>query len=468
MTIWQPNLAGRHGPKYLQIAEAIGEDAAAGRLPSGTRLPPQRELAYLLGVSLQTVSRAYAEAMERGFLKGEVGRGTYVRDGSALTVELPSASLIRSESGPIDFSLNLPAPSPAAEALACSLAKLSGADDLASLLDYQVPGELAPGTARTTEAAIEILGRIGLAARGENIVLTCGAQHGLLVALMACTRPGDVLLTEALTYAPITAMAQRLGLKVVPLASDHETLCPDALDAACGRVAAEAFYCLPTLHTPTTATLDAERRAAVAAVARKHDLTLIEDDVFGFLPPKRPLPLACFAPERTLYVTSVSKSLAPGLRIGFLHAPRALTHAAQTAVSLSSWMPPPLMAEIASGWLEDGTAERLNAFQREEAAARQALARVRLPAELMRADPHGFHVWLTLPVRWNPEVFRMVAEARGVKLLAGAAFAVDPARTPNAVRLCLSHESSRARVEQGLAIVAELLQEESGGSALVL
>lgn len=468
MTIWQPTLAGRHGPKYLQIAEAIGEDAAAGRLPSGTRLPPQRELAYLLGVSLQTISRAYAEAMERGFLKGEVGRGTYVRDGSALTAELPSASLIRAESGPIDFSLNLPAPSPAAEALARSLAELSGANDLASLLDYQVPGDAAMGIARHREAAAQCLGRIGLAARAENIVLTSGAQHGLLVALMACTRPGDVLLTEALTYAPITAMAQRLGLKVVPLVSEQEMLCPDALAAACGRVAAKALYCLPTLHTPTTATLDAEHRAAIAAVARKHDVTLIEDDVFGFLPPKRPLPLACFAPERTFYVTSVSKSLAPGLRIGFLHAPAALTHAAQTAVGLSSWMPPPLMAEIASGWLEDGTAERLNAFQREEAVARQVLACARLPAELLQADPHGFHVWLALPARWNPEVFRMAAEARGVKLLPGAAFAVDPARRPNAVRLCLSHESSRSRVEQGLAIVAELLHEDSDRSALVL
>lgn len=468
MTIWLPSLAGRHGPKYLQIAEAIGEDAAAGRLPSGTRLPPQRQLAYVLGVSLQTVSRAYAEAMERGFLKGEVGRGTYVRDGNALTVELPSASLARSETGPIDFSLNLPAPSPAAEALARSLAELSNADDLAAFLDYQVAGDLTPGTARSKEAAAQCLGRIGLAARGEDIVLTSGAQHGLLVALMACTRPGDVLLTEALTYAPITAMAQRFGLKVVPLPSEQEILCPDALEAACRRVAARALYCLPTLHTPTTATLDPDRRAAVAAVARKHDLTLIEDDVFGFLPPKRPLPLACFAPERTLYVTSVSKSLAPGLRVGFLHAPTALTHAAQTAVGLSSWMPPPLMAEIAARWLQDGTAERLSAFQREEAAARQALVRAQLPAELLQADPYGFHVWLALPASWNPEVFRMAAEARGVKLLAGAAFAVDPAQSPNAVRLCLSHESSRARVEQGLTIVAELLREESDGSALVL
>ncbi len=468
MTIWQPTLAGRRGPKYLQIAEAIGEDAAAGRLPSGARLPPQRELAYLLGVSLQTVSRAYTEAMERGFLKGEVGRGTYVRAGNALTTELPSASLVRDEAGPIDFSLNLPAPSPAAEALARSLAELSGANDLAALLDYQVPGDAGDGNHRHREAAAQWLGRVGLEARGENIVLTSGAQHGLLVALMACTRPGDVLLTEALTYAPITAMAHRLGLKVVPLADEERGLCPNALEAVCHRAAAKVLYCLPTLHTPTTVTLDAERRAAIAAVARKHDLTLIEDDVFGLLPPKRPLPMACFAPERTLYITSVSKGLAPGLRIGFLHAPAALTHAAQTAVGLSSWMPPPLMAEVAARWIEDGTADRLNAFQRDEAAARQALARDVLPAECLTADPHGFHLWLTLPACWNPEVFRMAAEARGVKLLAGAAFAVDPAQRPNAVRLCLSHEGSRVRVKQGLGIVGELLDEEGDSSALVL
>ncbi len=468
MTIWCPSLAGRRGPKYLQIAEAIGEDAAAGTLPSGARLPPQRELAYLLGVSLQTVSRAYAEATERGFLKGEVGRGTYVRDGSAMTAELPSASLARPESGPIDFSLNLPAPSLAAEALAQSLAALSGTGDLASLLDYQVSGDAAGGSKRHKDAAAQWLGRVGLEARAEHLVLTSGAQHGLLVALMACTRPGDVLLTEPLTYAPITAMAQRLGLKVVPLASEQEMLCPDALEAACRRVSAKALYCLPTLHTPTTQTLDAERRAAVAAVASKYDLILIEDDVFGFLPPKRTLPLACFAPERTFYVTSVSKSLAPGLRVGFLHAPVALTHAAQTAVGLSSWMPPPLMTEVAARWIEEGTADRLNAFQRDEAAARQALARASLPVELVQADPHGFHVWLKLPPGWNPEVFRMAATDRGVTLLAGAAFAVDPALNTNAVRLCLSHESSRVRVRAGLAIIAELLESGGEGGALVL
>lgn len=464
MTIWQPRLDGRRGPKFRQISDAIVESVADGRLTKGSRLPPQRDLAYALAVSLNTVSRAYADAIGRGFVRGEVGRGTYVRESGPLAVEGPSADLARAADGPIDFSLNLPAPGHAAAALARSLAELSGANALASFLDYQTDGEQA----HHATAAADWLGRVGLEARPEDIVLTCGAQHGIMVALLATARPGDVLLTDALTYAPVKAMADHLGLKVFPVAGDGGGLCPDALDAACGRVATKTLYCLPTLHTPTTATMDADRRAAIAAVARTRDLTVIEDDVFGHLPPERPRPLACFAPERTIYITSVSKSLAPGLRVGYLHAPAERAHALRSAVRLSSWMPPPLMAEIASRWIEDGTADRLNGFQRDEAAARQSMARHILPRRHLRADAHGFHVWLSLPPRWHPDLFRMEAQNRGVKLLVGGAFAVDPADSPNAVRLCLSHESSRARVREGLTAIAELLRSADRTGALVL
>ena len=464
MTIWQPSLAGRRGPKYRQISDAIGESVSDGLLPRGARLPPQRDLAYALGVSLNTVSRAYADAMERGFLKGEVGRGTYVRDSGALATEAPPATLTRPATGPVDFSLNLPAPSPAAKALAGSLADLAGSADLAACLDYQTAGDRNDHLA----AAAKWLRRVGLDPAPDAIVLTVGAQHGIMAALLATLRPGDVLLTEALTYAPITAMALQLGLKVVPVRSEDGTLSPEALETTCDRGAARALYCLPTLHTPTTATLDAERRSAIAAVARKRDLTVIEDDVFGFLPPQRPPPLACFAPERTLYVTSLSKSLAPGLRVGFLLAPPAQARAARNAVRLSSWMPPPLMAEIASRWIEDGTAETLNGFQRDEAAARQALARDLLPESSLKADAHGLHTWLTLPPQWTPELFRMAAQDRGVKVLVGGAFAVDPSDSPQAVRLCLSHESRRTRVREGLSVLADLLQTSSGQETVIL
>ena len=188
----------------------------------------------------------------------------------------------------------------------------------------------------------------------------------------------------------------------------------------------------------------------------------------AFCRPTAPTPLACFAPERTIYITSVSKSLAPGLRVGYLHAPPKQARALRTAVSLSSWMPPPLMMEIASGWIEEGTADELNAFQREEAAVRQAMARAVIPAGHLGADAHGFHLWLTLPPHWHPDMFRMAARDRGVELLVGGAFAVDPSDSPNAVRLCLSHEGSRERVRRGLTIVAELLEDAGQAGSMIL
>ncbi|MCG8562500.1 MAG: PLP-dependent aminotransferase family protein [Hyphomicrobiales bacterium] len=464
MTIWRPSLAGRTGPKFRQISDAIGESVADGRLTAGTRLPPQRDLAYALGVSLNTVSRAYADATDRGFVQGEVGRGTYVRAGGPLSAQAQPDGLTRPAEGPIDFSLNLPAPGRAAAALARTLKALSGSPALASFLDYQA----APDQPHHAAAAADWLGQVGLEARGEDIVITAGAQHGIMVALLATMRPGDVLLTEALTYAPIKAIAHHLGLKVYAVAGDDGMLDPDALDLACGRVAAKAVYCLPTLHTPTTATMDVDRRSAIAAIARKRGLTLIEDDVFGFLPPERPPPLAQFAPERTIYVTSVSKSLAPGLRVGYLRVPPERADAVRTAVRLSSWMPPPLMAEIASRWIEDGTADELTAFQREEAAARQSMARSLIPDRYLSGNAHGFHIWLTLPPQWRADMFQMAARDHGVQVVAGGAFAIDRSDGPNAIRLCLSHESSRARVHQGLAAIAELLRAPGPNDSMIL
>jgi DNA-binding transcriptional MocR family regulator len=275
-------------------------------------------------------------------------------------------------------------------------------------------------------------------------------------------------MAEHLTYAPLKQMAHHLDLRLQPLAMDEQGLTPDDLDRACRTTSAKVLYCLPTLHTPTTATLPEGRRRAVAEVARAHDLTIIEDDVFGFLPRERPPPVARFAPERSLFVTSVSKSLAPGLRIGYLRAPETYRRAVDQAVALSCLMPAPLMAEIACRWIADGTADRLNARQRREAQARQEIAGRILARHAYRADPFGFSLWLPLPPPWRAETFRMEAERRGVKVLTGEIFAVGQTAAPHAVRLCLGYEPDRARVTAGLETVADLLEgQEGAGSSVV-
>ncbi len=462
MTIWTPRITGRAGPRYLAIAERIAESIASGDLADGARLPPQRDLAHALGLSLSTVTRAYAEAERRGLVYGEVGRGTYV--GGSGPADISMLFHPRTDGGMIDMTMNLPAPGDGSAILARTLTRLSQSAALETILDYRSIGD---GDAHA-EAGAAWIGRLGLEIPGSEVVLTIGAQHGIMVSLMATSRPGDLILAECLSYPPLKQIAQRLNLKLHPVDMDGHGLLPEALDTACRTTPARVLYCMPTLHSPTAATIPDDRRRQIAKVARRHDLTIIEDDVFGFLPEARPLPLSAIAPERSLLVTSVSKSLAPWLRVGYVRAPDNVRDAIRAAVHMSCGMQPPLMAEIARQWISDGTADRMSAWQREEAKARQAIARRILGRFPYHADPFGLHVWLPLPEPWRTEPFRMEAERRGVKVLSGDIFAVGKTPAPQAIRLALGREAGQERVIAGLKIVAGLLGgRESPGLSVV-
>lgn len=452
MAIWHPDLTGRRGPRYLQIVEALAEDIASGLLPAETRLPPHRELAWRLGLSPNTTSRAYAEAVRRALLRGEVGRGSYVRGRGTLPRDGAAGDLRRETGGPVDLARNLPlAELPVRRTLA-AIAREGG---IAALLDFQSEADLA----RHTAAAALWLRLCGLEAAPEEITVTSGAQHGLFCALMALMRPGDLLLVEALSYPPLRAMADRLGLRLQAVAMDAAGIDPSALEAACRGAQARALYLVPTLQTATTATLAPARRQEIAALARHHDLMLIEDDVFGLLKPDRPAPLATLAPERTVYATSVSKCLAPGLRVGYLRAPLHLGPALRQAVNLSQWMTPPLTAEIAARLVLDGSAGAMIAAQRRAAAHRQRIARAVLGGRDFIADPQGLHLWLPLPAGWRADLFRAEAERRGVLVAEAQSFALNPADGPEAVRLSLSQEPVEARLQAGLAVIAGLLDQ---------
>ena len=474
MAIWTPNLTGRRGPKYLRIVDALAEDIASGALQPGARLPPHRLLAYALNVSPNTTSRAYAEGVARALINGEVGRGTFVRapGASAPGVRAPGASLLRDDTddvrrpgeGPIDLSRNLPCRGGAATALAETLTALGEGRRLQALTDDQSTFDVA----HHTQAAVAWLARCGVTADGHEVVITNGGQHGIWCTLMAVTEPGDLLLTEALTYAPIKAMADRLALKLKPVPLDAEGLCPDALEALCRGHAAKALYLTPTLQTPTTATMGPERRARVVEIVDQHGLLLIEDDVFGVLKPDRPSPIAALAPGCTVYVTSTSKGLAPGLRVGFVRAPASIAQMIQNAVSLTCWMPAPLMVEITAQWLADGTVDRLTTWQRAQARRRQSLAQTILAGDDLRADTCGLHLWLVLPKGVCANAVTAEAATRGVKIIEGATFAIDPAARPNAVRLCLSHEPDEHRLARGLEIVRTVVRAPSVGPSLVL
>ncbi len=452
MTIWTPQLDGRPGPRYAAIAEALAADVRGGVLKPGDRLPTHRDLAYRLGVTVGTVTRAYAEAERRGLIRGEVGRGTYVLN-PPTTPWVVARDRAEAPPAPIDLSLNVAWVGDSEAALAETLARLARRDDLANLLVYQPAGALP---AHRAAGAAWIAQERGLSVSPDQILVTCGGQHAMAVALATLARPGDLVLTEALTYPGMRVLANRLHLRLQGVAMDGDGLLPEAFEAACRAGAPRALYCMPSVHNPTGSLMPEARRRAIAEIALAHGVAIVEDDVYGFLAPDGPAPLVAHAPRLGHYITSTSKSMAPGLRVGFLAVPHDAT--AEFALSLRalSWMAAPLTAEIAATWIGDGTAARLGAARRAESAARQRLTQEMLAGFDYRAAPGAMHGWLILPPGWHAQAFVTAARERGVLLTPAEAFSVGPG-APQAVRICLGGMSGREPLAQGLAVVRDLL-----------
>ncbi|MCJ2069514.1 PLP-dependent aminotransferase family protein [Methylobacterium sp. J-030] len=451
--VWTPDLKRWGKPHYLAIAEALAEDIRTGRLTAGTRLPTQRALAEALDLNFTTVSRGYVEAHKRGLIEGRVGQGTFVIDPAR--PPRSTGALAARRVGPVDFTMNLP-PEPDAPALQArmqaSFADLSG--NLTNLLRYQGFG----GTEEDKEAALRWLKGRGIVAARERLLICPGAHSALFGILGQVARAGDTICAERITYPGIRALAAHLRLRLVDLPMDRYGVDPDAFAAACTRVAPKAIYLNPLLQNPTTATLSRTRREAVIAVARRYAVTIIEDDAYARICPTPPPSFAELAPEITYYVAGLAKCLGAGLRLAFLVAPCArsalpLGGALRTATVMAS----PISMALATRWIMDGTAEAIVQFVRAESAARQRLASALLPAGTYTADPHAFHLWMTLPEGWTRSAFASQGRSAGLGVIGSDPFCVA-GPPPEAVRLCLGGPSTRQQIAHGLEVLAHALE----------
>lgn len=454
MTNWQPDLGPQRRPLYRAIADALASDIRTGRLPVGTRLPTHRDLAWDLKVTVGTVTRAYAEAERRGLISGEVGRGTFVRPaGTAGTIaamtEPPTPDFV-------DLSVNRPQTSGEAALLAKGLREIAGSDDLEALLQYQ------PHAGRPADraAGARWIARSGVVTDPDHVLVTQSGQNAVASVLSALTQPGDTIACESLTYPGVRSAASLLNLRLAPVAMDEEGMIPDSFAALCRGGSVKALYALPTLHNPTATVLSLERRQAVVEIARAHGVALIEDDVYGFLLDDAPPPFARLLPELSFYITSTSKSLAPGIRIGYVHAPGSALERVAAALRATIYMATPLMAALATRWIVDGTAERLVAAKRAETAERQALAREILGDARLTGNPAAPHLLLWMPEGWRADTFESAARRQGVGVTPATAFWLGRSAPPNAVRLCLGTPPKRADLMRALRCIAALLARE--------
>jgi DNA-binding transcriptional MocR family regulator len=416
--------------RYKTLVDTYAADIRTGRLAPGTRLPTHRQLATQEGLALVTASRVYGELEAMGLVSGETGRGTFVRETSLS----PGQGIDQKDVavGMIDLNFNYPSLPGQTQLLRTALRQLALSGDLEALLRYQ------PHAGRAHERASvarHLLSR-GVSVEAEQVLLVNGAQQGLAVTLMALLKPGDVIAADALTYSGFKVLAEALHLEVVAIPVNEQGPDLAALEKLCRSRSVRAVYSMPTLHNPLGWVMPIEQREELAAIARRHDLTLIEDAAYAFLVEDPPRPLIDLAPERTVYVSGLSKNIATGLRVGFIAAPAAHVPALERVIRATTWNTPGLMTAIVCGWLDDGTVIELEAQKRHDAQARQALAAELLKGLPCVAHPNSYFLWLPLPEDVRADQIVVELMQKQISVTTAEPFAVS-AHVPHAIRLAL-------------------------------
>ena len=416
--------------RYKQLVDQLASEIREGRLAPGTRLPTHRQLASREGLALVTATRVYAELQAMGLVSGETGRGTFVRETAlprGLGIDQHAAAI-----GMLDLNFNAPALPGQAELLRSALRQLAASGDLEALLRYQPHG----GRAHERAAIALYLENRRLTVPAEQVRIVDGAQHGLASTAMALLQPGDVVAVDALSYPGFKVLAQQLRLELIAIPAAGPGPDLDALELLCRRRKVRAVYAMPTLHNPLGWVMSINRRHAFAALIRRHGLLLIEDAAYAFLAQDAPPPMAALLPESTVYVSGFSKSVATGLRVGFVAAPAAWIPRIERAIRATTWNTPGVMTAMVVSWLRDGTVARLEAQKREDAQMRQKqVTQVFKGLPCMR-HPSSYFVWLPMPDELRADQVAMALQTAGISVSTAEPFATG-VQVPQALRLAL-------------------------------
>lgn len=433
-------LADNGLPVHEQVARAVETAIAEGRYQAGERLPTHRQLAQQFSVSIGSVTRAIDALSERGVVRGEIGRGTFV---------LGQAD--NDDGGVVDLTINAPPP-------VIGLARLSEATEIANrnalALAHGGYVDLS-GTERQRSMVAAWLSESRTSLRPGEILLCNGAQQALHLAFATLRERSTVILTESASFPGALAAAANLGMTMAPVEHDAEGLVPEALDRSLAATGARIIYTTPVCQNPLGFETGPQRRREIARVAAQHDAMIVEDDIYGIYAAKGRLTYRELAPERTFYVTSLSKSLTPLVRLGVIAPPGALMTAVRKRLRAESWGLPPYVAELAAAMIETGLAGEAAAALRAEGLARLQMTQAALGLASVPMPDGAPHVWLRMPPLKAEQFARRASEA-GVRVTPPSAAQVGDMPVPG-VRLCIMAPPAQATLARALPIIAGIL-----------
>ncbi|MBR1896498.1 MAG: PLP-dependent aminotransferase family protein [Pyramidobacter sp.] len=447
---WRPEFDRSKRSLYLELASCLERDIAAGVLRPGAKLPPQRELADTLGVNVSTVSKAFKLCELKGLLSATVGSGTFVAY-SALT----GRELLQRPRGKrvIDMAQALPDDS-ANHVLAQMASELFKSGEADALFSFHAQGE----DEWQKDAAVKLMELCGHATHRDRILFANGGQNALSAILASLFPRGGKLAVDDHTYPGVRSAAAMFGVKLVPVRTGAQGMDPADLARVCRTEKITGAYLISACHNPTTATMPEENRREIARVLREADALLIEDGTYQLMHGGARA-VADFAPERSLYIATLSKVIAPGMRAACVSSPEACKARVSDALYSLNVGVVPLMAELGARVIASGQFEGITAAHRAETARRSAVVRGFLPDSVCAGGDADIYRWLSLPEKYTSAQFERLALERGVGVLAAERFTAGKTPPARAARVAFCTPKSNEELIRGLRILSRLLKE---------
>jgi len=448
---WTPDRSKLKRPYYLTLANALEADIVSGKLASGSKLPPQRELADYLDLNFTTVTRAYNLCRERKLIYGVTGRGTFVSP-------LPGKNAVHHTG---NFSNVI------------ELGLLKGFDQIKAPIIEASKNVLQKGYIEDLYSYTEAAGHLHQRAAGahwmkqmdvhtdsEHTAIFSGAQNIISATLLSLFRIGDKIAVDEYTYSNLIGMARLSHIRLIPVKGDSDGMNADELEQLCRNEDISGIFLMPNCANPTTCTIPEKRKDELAQIIARNKLILIEDDNTGIphYSGKEYHSMFSRLPEQTIYICSSSMALCNGLRVAFAAFPELFRVPLLNALFHLNIKTSSLDAEIMTELILNGKAAKILELKAELAAERNRIFDRFFPEAAPPGSPAAFFRWLPIPRLTMDEmdIERLLLQ-ENVSVYCSYRFTVN--RNPQSfMRIAISSPNTTTELEKGCSIIRDFIQ----------
>ncbi len=443
---WKPDKEKLKSPLYISLAELMESDIASGRLAMGTKLPPQRELADYLDVSLNTITRAYTLCEKRGLLYAVTGKGTYVNT-SAKSIKSVIENDIEKNIINMGITGSL---RPNIKQLKTIINNIIHNKDFAdnigiassSSTDYQL------------QAARKWLDIFNVKKEG-NILITNGSQNSLTLILTGIFEAGDRIIVDQYTYPNFLALANMLHIVLLTVPSDENGMDVAELRKILNTNSVKGIYLSPSCSNPQAICMPENRRKEIAELVESYNLILIEDDCYAFLMENKPQPIYNMVNGNAIYLTELNKAISPGIKAGYICYDEKFRSKLEQANYNCNLTVDWFSAQIASRAVNRGVYQQSITEHIALTQKRNKIYSKFFPL----SNPDSYYQWLELPAGISSVAFESIALKAGVKVYGSERFLTGDCGGRYYLRVSTSGPGTERDLETALTIIKQIIDD---------